>query len=178
MTQLRMKGSISLSTVEIRDLCVKGSIQLCDNMIHALEDGGGNKDDDKVGMGDVYFNAMNDFTTFSNCLSQITNLSQFWVTALSNDKDQVQELLSKVLKSLMAFQKKKKDTTNSRMEDDIEVDYNKKESKKSKTKKVYDYNSVLNCDGIRSSAKSLLLMIDNAKFQGSAHNMRVSSKTD
>ena len=180
-------SNVSLSTDEIRDLCVKGSIRLCDNMKNALDSCGNENEDDgsddkKVGMEDTYFNALNDFTTFSSCLRHVPSLSQFWVNALSNDKDQVQESISKVLKSLMAFQTRKKNAAKNIVDSEIKEvndddEYSKK-TKKSKARKVHDYNSVYNCDGIRSSAKSLLLTIDNAKFQGSSHNVRVSSKTD
>ena len=179
--QLKMKGSssIMLSSTDMRDLCVKGTVQVCKQMMKALETTMSSMDvriEQQGGGGDgnnVFFCAMNDFTTLSNCLSQVNALRQYWIVAMSDDKDQVRGLLSKVLKSLTDFQKKHNNNKVGIHDVKCNQETIKEKSKESNLKRNFGYGA--DCDKIRSAAKFLLLSLENA---GSSNTIGMSSKTD
>ena len=162
--QLKIKGSLlTLSTQEMKGLCVKSSIKLFKTIIEVLCSKGESNTVE-------FYKSFSEFTTFTNCLNQIKNLSEFWLDSISTDKDQLQQSLTTMLKSLMEFQRKNTTKILQNMDND---DDSEKKSKEPLIKKP-EYS--LHCDKIRSSAKFLLLIIDSTKVDHSTGG--INSKID
>ena len=166
--QMRMKGSLALSAADMRDICIKCTIELIHSVVDAL-----NKSQNQINsLNDV---GVTNFVTLSAWLNRVHFLGQCWVDTISNSETEIQNLLSKVLQCLRGIKLDQSLGGNANIHNE-----HCKGKDESKVEKDASKQYRLLVDRIRSSTKSLLMLIENKDLGVGTNSglQHISSKND
>ena len=151
--QLRMKGVVSMSSNELKEKCLSGSLKLCDDCVNAMVEGAN------------HVSVLYDLLRFTNFFHQVPYVAECWAAAVSVDGDTktIQNAITRIISGLPKIQA----TAGQKVE-------GHREEKQKYPRGALDASTIAS---IRKGCKSLLLNLGSV---GSSKlpSMRISSKTD
>ncbi len=156
--QMRMKGSTTLSTTEMRDRCVHCTIELLKSVVHTLGNEHEHQSTHPLNTDDVY-----DYLSLTGCLTRVQSLMQPWVYTNASHEKEIQELLCKVVKCLRDI---KPDQLGKDKAGGNDSESGKKKEDSKTAKDCLKQNRIL-IDRIRSSSKFILMTMEEEYLRGS-----------